>query len=228
MSLPGHNSIAETIDRIRQSLQATVENGMHKLTFRAMSTHCRVNFHDVPETTARELQHDILHWVGEFEARYSRFIPDSLVNRINAAAGSHWVEIDSQTDFILNQCQQVFRLTQGAFDPTVLPLVELWNWKADARAIPSDRAIAAARELAGWNQIQRRSGEIFLPRKGMCLDFGGIGKEYAVDCVLNMILHRQVQNALVDFGQDVRGFGHPPGKPHWLIGLEEAQQPGKC
>ena len=228
MAAPNPSSVTEIIAGVERSAQATTENGLHKLAFQAMSTHCLVSFHDAHGTTMHEIHHDILEWVGQFEARYSRFIPDSLVSQINQAAGENWVEVDPKTELILNQCQELFHLTQGAFDPTVLPLVQLWNWKANPPVIPSEAAIASARELVGWNNVQRRPGKIFLPLKGMRLDLGGIGKEYAVDSVMEMLIHRNVQNALVDFGQDVRVLGHAPAKQHWLIGLEDARQPGKC
>src|SRR6202021_3549306 len=77
-------------------------------------------------------------------------------------------------------------------------------------------------------KVQRRPGGIFLPRRGMALDLGGIGKEYAVDCVVNLAIQRGIRNVLVDFGQDVRVHGHAPDKKFWWIGLESAQQPGKC
>jgi len=94
--------------------------------------------------------------------------------------------------------------------------------------IPDDAAIQAARALVGWNKIQRRPGGIFLPQAGMALDLGGIGKEYAVDCVTNMAIERGIQNVLVDFGQDVRVHGHAPDKKFWWIGLDDAKSPGKC
>ena len=62
----------------------------------------------------------------------------------------------------------------------------------------------------------------------MALDLGGIGKEYAVDRVMNLAAERGIQNILVDFGQDVRVRGHAPGKKFWTIGLDDATQPGKC
>jgi thiamine biosynthesis lipoprotein len=91
-----------------------------------------------------------------------------------------------------------------------------------------DKRHPAARELVGWNKIQRRAGGIFLPQRGMALDLGGIGKEYAVDCVMNMAIQRGIPNVLVDFGQDVRVRGHAPDKKFWWIGLDDATNPGKC
>ncbi len=228
MVMTSPNSAAEAVARVAQSAQTTVDNGVHKLEFRAMSTQCQIKLHGVSASVARDFQRDAVEWVGQFEARYSRFIPDSLIGKINAAAGEHWVETDSETDRLLNLCQELFFFTRGSFDPTALPLMKLWNWKANPPVIPTDDAIQAARQLVGWNKIQRRPGGIFLPQAGMSLDLGGIGKEYAVDCVMNMAIARGIPNVLIDFGQDVRVLGHAPEKKFWWIGLDDATAPGKC
>jgi len=219
---------ADVLGRVMQSAQSSVEGGLHKLQFRAMSTHCQVNCHGVSAESARTFQREVVAWVAQFEARYSRFIPDSLIGRINAAAGERWVETDPETDRLFDLCQELFFFTRGSFDPTALPLIKLWNWKQNPPVIPEDRAVQAARALVGWNKIQRRPGGIFLPQRGMALDLGGIGKEYAVDCVMNLALQRGIPNVLVDFGQDVRVRGHAPDKNFWCIGLDDAMSPGKC
>jgi thiamine biosynthesis lipoprotein len=220
--------VAEVFARISKSVQILRERGLHKLEFRAMSTHCRVNCHGVSDAVARSFQQEVIAWVAQFEAKYSRFIPASLIGCINTAAGEHWVETDPETDRLLSLCQELFFFTRGSFDPTALPLIKLWNWKAQPPALPDDHLIQAARALVGWNKIQRRSGAIFLPQRGMALDLGGIGKEYAVDCVMNLALQHGIANVLVDFGQDVRGHGHAPDKKFWTIGLDDATNPGKC
>jgi thiamine biosynthesis lipoprotein len=60
----------------------------------------------------------------------------------------------------------------------------------------------------------------------MALDFGGFGKEYAVDIVAQIALNHGVANALVDFGHDLRVLGQPPGRPAWHVGLEDPRHPG--
>jgi FAD:protein FMN transferase len=170
----------------------------------------------------------LLNWVAEFEAKYSRFLESSLIGRINAAAGQHWVETDEDADRMFGLCAEMVFLTKGAFDPTAMPLVRLWNWKANPPVIPTDEAIRAARELVGWTRVQRRNGGIFLPQPGMCLDLGGIGKEYAVDCALAMALQHGLKDVLVDFGQDIRVHGRPSGRPAWHVGLENPANPGSC
>ncbi len=219
---------SRVFERVKASAQSTVDRGFYKLQFSAMSTHCQVNFHGVPDALARKFQSDVVTWVAEFEARYSRFIPDSLIGRINAAAGEHWVETDPETDRLFSLCQELFFFTRGSFDPTALPLMRLWNWKQSPPVLPSDASVQAARALIGWNKVQRRPGGIFLPQRGMAIDLGGIGKEYAVDCVMNLANERGIPNVLVDFGQDVRVRGHAPDKQCWWVGLDDAHMPGKC
>ena len=227
MMMTSPKSPAEAIARATQSAQTTFDRGLHKLSFRDMSTVCNVNFHGVTEAVARDFQRAVVAWTGQFEARYSRFIPGSLVGRINAAAGQNWVEVDAETERLFNLCQELFFFTRRAFDPTSLPLIQLWNWKANPPALPADEKIRAALELVGWNKVQRRAGGIFLPRAGMSLDLGGIGKEYAVDCVMNLARERGIENVLVDFGHDVRVHGHAPEKEFWWIGLEDPHCAGK-
>ena len=228
MVMVNPSSAEEAVARVAQSAQATVEHGLHRLEFQAMSTPCQIKLHGVSAADARDFQRDAVAWVGQFEARYSRFIPDSLISRINAAAGEHWVDVDPETDRLFNLCQELFFFTRGSFDPTALPLIKLWNWKQRPPMVPNDADIQAARALVGWNKIQRRPGGIFLPETGMALDLGGIGKEYAVDCVINLAIQRGITNVLVDFGQDVRVLGHAPEKKFWWIGLDDATAPGKC
>jgi FAD:protein FMN transferase len=228
MVLSEDQAILPVYERIKRTAQCPALAGYYKLTFTAMSTVCRVHFRTLHPSLARDFQTEVLRWVAWFEARYSRFIPESLVSRINAAAGEHWVEIDPETEALFNLCQEMIFFTRGVFDPTALPLIKLWNWKASPPVVPTDEQIARARELTGWRKIERRKGGIFLPRAGMSLDLGGIGKEYAVDRVLTLALQRGLEHVLVDFGADVRVHGEPPEKGAWHIGLDDPRRPGHC
>ncbi len=214
--------------RVWQSSHRTTQAGFYRLTFQAMSTVCRVHFQTADAGLAEEFQNLVLDWVAYFEAKYSRFLPDSLISRINAAAGEHWIEVDPETEALFNLCEELLFFTRGVFDPSALPLMRLWNWKAARPVIPSAAEIQAALELVGWRKVQRRPGGIFLPRAGMMIDLGGVGKEYAVDRVLTMGLAHGLANILVDFGQDVRVHGQSPQQCPWHIGLEDPRAPGQC
>jgi FAD:protein FMN transferase len=164
--------------------------------------------------------------VNGFETKYSRFKPESLVSRINAVAGKEWVEIDAEMDGLLKLCDTLHFMTQGVIDPTMLPLIQLWNYKAEQPRIPNEVEINAARALVGWKKVQRMPGRVFLPEAGMALDFGGFGKEYAIDVTAQIASDHGITSALVDFGHDLRAIGTPPGRPAWHIGLEDPLKPG--
>lgn len=228
MVLTEPDAMQMVYERVQRSAQCSPQDGFYKLSFNAMSTVCRVHFRAAKPALAQEFQSEVLKWISWFEARYSRFIPQSLIGRINAAAGVQWVETDPETDALFNLCQEMIFFTRGVFDPTSLPLIQLWNWKASPPAIPTASQIQETMHLVGWRKVQRRPGAIFLPLKGMSIDLGGIGKEYAVDRVVTLALQRGIDNVLVDFGQDVRVHGEPPERGAWHIGLDDPKNPGHC
>ena len=216
------------LDRVRASVAERPAPGGRKIVFRAMGTVCQITFVAGARAAADNFIHAAVRWVADFEAKYSRFLPDSLISRINQGAGQGWFEVDEETDRLFALCQELYFFSRGAFDPTALPLIRLWNWKAEPPVIPDDAAIEAARELVGWRKLERRTGAIRLPVKGMSIDLGGIGKEYAVDRVVQLAQEHGLSDVLVDFGQDVRAQGRPLDRPVWHVGLEDPHQPGTC
>lgn len=196
--------------------------------FNALGTVCQVDFEARSAADAADFRDWILAWVQRFEQRFSRFRPDSVVSRINAAAGGDWVAIDAETESLLTLCGAFHRMTQGAFDPAVLPLLELWDYRAAPARPPDEETVARAMERCGWARVEHRVGHVRLAVPGMGLDLGGIGKEYAVDCVMQEGLRRGIRNILVNFGHDLRVQGGPPEGGGWRIGLEDPTDPGRC
>jgi len=191
----------------------------------ALGTECFIQYAgDAP--AARAFAPAAQAWVAAFEAKYSRFRPDSLISRINAAAGRDWVAVDEEMERILDLSGSIYSLTKGLLDITALPLMRLWDYKAAVPRIPSAAEIQAARQLVGWPLVQRERGRVRLPKAGMALDLGGWGKEYAVDMVAGLAREHGLSQVLVDFGHDLRAVGAAPGKPGWHIGLEDPVRPG--
>ena len=73
------------------------------------------------------------------------------------------METDPETDALLTLCHEMVFFTRNVFDPTALPLIRLWNWKATPPVVPDASTVAAKPELVGWYKVQRRKGGIFLP-----------------------------------------------------------------
>ncbi|MEM7386367.1 MAG: FAD:protein FMN transferase [Verrucomicrobiota bacterium] len=203
-----------------------IDKGIFDLKFRAMGTGCAVKFMAETIELAKAYRSAVLSWVEAFEQKYSRFIEDSLISRINRSAGVEAVEIDGEAEALLGMCDGIVFLSKGVLDPSSLPLTRLWGQKAREGVLPTDAEIAAAVELVGWGKIERRPGQVFLPAEGMAIDLGGYGKEYAVDQVAEMGREFGITRLLVDFGRDIRALGAPPDAPCWVVGVEDATLPG--
>ncbi|MCH8890339.1 MAG: FAD:protein FMN transferase, partial [Myxococcales bacterium] len=154
-----------------------------------------------PRPAARAL--DALYEVaGRLDRLLSIYQPESDISRLNRTAGQGRQRVDSEVEEILKLSIAYSELTQGAFDVTIGPVVELWMEAADRDAPPSALELAAARELVGPNRISVVSGDgVSLAKEGMRLDLGGVAKGYALDRMLPLLERHGIETALLNFGQ---------------------------
>jgi thiamine biosynthesis lipoprotein len=202
--------------------------GFWHLEFRALGSECKLFFKADGKNQALDYRRSAFDWLVSFEARFSRFLPDSLISMINANAGQIWTDIDHETETMLSICDHVNFTSQGAFDATSLPLSLLWDWKRKHDTLPSAAEIAEARKHVGWKRIQRATGRVFLPEEGMMLDFGGVGKEFATDVLVNIAESCGIKNIMVNLGGDISVLGQSPEGGGWFIGLEDPLSEGQC
>ena len=202
--------------------------GIRRLEFRALGTACVIQFRHSGDRSSRRFLAAALGWLSSFEAKFSRFRPDSVISRINAAAGREWVQVDAETEHLLDIAADLHRVTDGILDPTMLPLLRVWDWKTMHTKLPDKAEIKAALALTGFRKIQRKPGQVFLPQAGMGLDFGGFGKEFAVDELVRIAREHGIEDALIDLGRDLYGMGGNGQHPFWHVGLEDPRHPGTC
>lgn len=155
--------------------------------------------------------------VARIERKYSRYRPDSLLSKINGAAGRP-VPIDSETYGLLHYADQCWRLSEGLFDITSGVLRRIWTFDGSDR-VPALAAVEAILPLVGWDKVEFMPDSVRL-RPGMELDFGGLGKEYAVDRVALMLASRTDSPVLVNFGGDLRVSGPRRDGEPWRIAIE--------
>ncbi len=202
--------------------------GIRRLEFRALGTACAIQFRHPDATTALQFLADALGWLERFEAKFSRYRADSMVSKVNAGAGREWVRVDAEMEQLLDLAADLHHLTDGILDPTVLPLLKVWDWKTVHIRLPDAAAIKAAHALTGFAKVERKTGQVFLPLPGMGLDFGGFGKEYAVDQLVQIARQHGIQDALIDLGRDLFGMGGNGQHPFWHVGIEDGRNPGTC
>ncbi|MDM4772360.1 FAD:protein FMN transferase [Solimonas sp. SE-A11] len=162
--------------------------------------------------------------VQRIEAKYSRYRDDSVVSRINASAGNaQGIEVDPETAALLDYAAAAHEQSDGLFDATSGVLRRAWDFKA--RKLPQQSQLDALLPLVGWDKLQWQRPRLVLPLKGMELDFGGFGKEYAADRAAAALIASGVSDALVELGGDIRVLGpQPDGKP-WRVGIRHPRAP---
>ena len=195
-----------------------------RIPFDAMASPCEVVLAVDDEAQAQALAAQAIAEVRRIETKYSRYRPDSIVSRINAAAGGEPVMCDEETWSLLDFADQLFKASQGRFDITSGVLRQAWNFKQPR--VPSAEELAPLLARIGWSRVERGERTVRLPEPGMELDFGGFGKEYAADRA-GALLHRLgARHGYVNLAGDMRFFGPKPGHEPWMIGIQHPRQRG--
>jgi len=161
--------------------------------------------------------------VRRIERKYSRYREDSLLSRINASAGGVPVPIDDETRALLDYADRCWQQSGGLFDVTSGVLRRAW--RLDVARVPTDAELAPLLALVGWPRVERDGAGIRLPLAGMELDFGGLGKEYAVDRALAELSACGMASALVNLAGDLAILGPQPGDVPWRVGIRHPSRP---
>jgi thiamine biosynthesis lipoprotein len=177
--------------------------------FSAMASPCSVQIDGQDERAMRRAAAQAMAEVKRVEQKFSRYREGSVVSRINRAAGLGWVEIDPETQSLLDFSAQLWAQSDGLFDVTSGVLRHAWDFKAGG--LPSQDRLAHCLSLVGWPRVQRQGRRVRL-EAGMELDFGGFGKEYAADRAAAVLQQHGVSHALVNLGGDLHAVG-PRGLP---------------
>lgn len=193
--------------------------------FRAMASTCEIHVEDdAPPEALRAAVDAAIAEVARIEAKYSRYRDDSVLSRINAAAGAPApVPVDDETAALLDFSATLHADSEGRFDVTSGVLRRSWDFRTGR--VPTQAELDVLLPLVGWSQVERPAGAVRLPRAGMELDFGGIGKEYAADRAATVLAAAGLKHGYVNLGGDLRLLGpRPDGRP-WSLGVRHPRQP---
>ena len=199
-----------------------------RFEFRAMAGDHEIQLFADSAATARRAADAAIADIARIEGKYARYRDDSVTTRINRAAGSTPIAIDVETHALLAYADRCFRSSEGRFDITSGVLRRAWDFGARPPRVPSAETIEAARALIGWSRVEWDADAIRLPRSGMEIDLGGIGKEYAADRAATLCIERGVAHALINLGGDVRAIGGQPDGSPWRIGIRDPRAPERA
>ena len=189
-------------------------------SFNAMASPCELLMAVDDKQTAQTMLELTYAEAKRIEYKFSRFIKGNIVWLLNHALGQV-VNIDRETQHLFQFGQQCYALSGGVFDISACALMSLWRFDGHHQ-LPLKTEIATALSHVGLSQIVLTDNSVQMP-SGMSIDFGGIGKEYAVDRTANMLAQRWPNHSvLVNFGGDI---ACPISKPTgWQVGIENPQQ----
>ncbi len=184
-----------------------------------MGTLFRISLYAQDFETARSAAERAFTRMQHLERELSDWDADSAVRKLPFAGGR--VNVSQDLWDILFLSIRVAEATKGAFDPTVGPVVKLWRRASRQQKLPATEDIEAALEAVGWGHMDLiDETEINLGVPGMRLDFGGIGKGFALDAMLGVLGEEGIASALVDGGGDVAVSNPPPGQQGWRVAIE--------
>jgi thiamine biosynthesis lipoprotein len=192
--------------------------------FTAMSCPCEVLIEQAPATLAEQVTRAVAQCAWRIEEKFSRYRDDNIVARINNSEGNA-VVVDEETANLLDFATALHRLSEGRFDITSGVLRRVWTFDGGSR-VPSQSAIDAILNLVGWHKVEWCKPTIKL-QSGMQIDFGGIGKEYAVDSACAIVESiAPGLSCLVNFGGDVAVRHLRRDSRPWRVGVERVDQKG--
>ena len=157
------------------------------------------------------------------ERKFSRYLPDSEVGRINGSRGQP-VRVDEETAHLLDYAATCYELSEGMFDITSGVLRRAWKFDGSDR-VPAEAAVADLLQHVGWGRVAWGDRTLTMPA-GMEIDLGGIGKEYAVDRAASLIAAQIPDAFVVNFGGDLYASGARRGSRPWSIGVDDPERTG--
>jgi FAD:protein FMN transferase len=174
------------------------------------------------EKTARDATKAAFARVADLDGIMSDYQPTSELMRLCEKAGGEPVKVSEELFFVLSKAQEVSKLSDGAFDVTVGPVVRLWRLARRTKRMPDPDDLKQALELVGYRNVKLDAKErtVRLLKPGMKLDLGGIAKGYAADEAIAVLKKHSIDRALVAAGGDIAVSGPPPDKAGWTIQIQ--------
>jgi len=167
--------------------------------------------------------------IQRIDAIMSLHRADSELARVNTSAYEHAQTVSTELLTVLRNALEIAKATDGAFDPTIAPLVQMWGFLWKEYRLPDERELREVLPLIDYRHVQldTEARTVKFSRRGVTLDLNAIAKGYAVDCAIEKLREQGITRAMVRAGGDLRVIGAPPDADHWTVQLEDPQKRGK-
>lgn len=186
-----------------------------------------VNIKVFGDKVAQQNMDDIQSMLERMDMQFSRTKEGGEVYAVNQAAGKEAVVVSDETLDIVKQSVQYAEEMDGLFDPTIGPLIDLWNIGSGGDKVPDQADIDKATSLTNYKDviIDDAAKTVMLAKEGMVLDLGGIGKGYAADRIADYLKEQGLNSAMINLGgSSIIALGTKPNGAEWNIGLQDPDQ----
>ncbi|MCL2649927.1 MAG: FAD:protein FMN transferase [Candidatus Azobacteroides sp.] len=168
----------------------------------------------------RPLDAEIDSVLNAFDLSMNPFNEHSIIYKVNHNIP---VEVDDRFIKVFNQAQEISRQTNGAFDITCAPLVNLWGFGFDNSEAPTQAAIDSVKQFVGYNKIRLSGRKVEKEDPRVMLNASAIAKGYACDVVAEMFNSRSVINYMIEIGGEVYAKGKNPNNTCWKIEITKPE-----
>ncbi len=206
------------------SVSLEKQNGLWVGRFNAMASPCELLMDTPDRALASHLLSIAEHEARRIEKKYSRYRDDNIIFKLNNASG-HPITVDEETALLLDYADQCYQLSGGRFDITSGVLREVWRFDGSAN-VPSSDAVKDVLSRVGWSRVEWHSAVLTMQR-GMEIDLGGLGKEYAVDRTALLLRPHISTGVLINFGGDLCALGPRIDGSAWQIAIDDPESSGK-
>lgn len=167
---------------------------------------------------------EIQNTLERVNRQMSNWLPDSEISRFNSSESVDWFEVSPETARVLATARQISEQTEGAFDVTVAPLIELWGFGSSGRMKdpPADELLQALADQIGWEKLEVRADFPALKKSHpeLSANLSAIAKGYGVDAVAETLERLGVESYLVEIGGEIRVKGTKRDGSAWIVGVE--------
>jgi len=171
------------------------------------------SYEDIPD--------EVFELIHELELKLSIHHVNSEISAINRMSGVESIIVSPVTYDLISKAIEISKCSNGAFNPAMGALSNLWKIGTENARKPADSEIGTALELIDFNDIELREGNsVFLRKSGMAIDLGAIAKGYICDAVANYLVNQGIERVVLDFGGDVYLIGQKNNVSDWIVGVQ--------
>ena len=214
------------------SCEPSYESGVVSFTGQTMGTRYKVSLAaKAPSsqwpTDTNHVRRLVNQKLDEINRQMSTYDPESEISRFNQSESNEWFPVSDETAFVVAFALEIGARTEGAFDPTIGPVVNVWGFGPGQQkeVVPSEQAILKALARIGYQKLEVRKDPPALRKSnpGIYLDLSAIAKGYAVDQVTELLKAQGFGGTLVEIGGEVRTTGSKPDLSPWRIAIEKSE-----